>query len=414
MVGGGGYAQTLSAEVEALAADRLCRLGSVVVDRRFAREGEWEMLAATRRRAGWTVRETFDELIERDDPEPGSRDLLVLPVPIALHEPMVVRGLRAGFDVMCEKPAAGSLREIVSMAAAEAASPGRLLFGYQHPLSASLGGMIERVVAGEIGTVSAIRAWVLWPRRRSYYGRNGWAGRLSVEGRTVLDSPIQNATAHFLHAGIEIVHRAGYLPDRLVAEHARVYDIETADLQVLRVVNRSVDDGGGTPNRSPAPSLYYLAAHSCAERFNPEIVVDGSDGAFRWSFPARLEMRRGGGQWTIIHDETMDVRFNGLPIRRALESHGTVGTGIESAARHTAVVVAAFGGEGAPGFPIAGLDPAHWREISLPDDSQRAIVGLEEDARRAFVSQRLPSELGVPWASRIHRVEGPVRYASLS
>ena len=414
VVGSGGYAQTLSTEVELIAGEGVCRLGSVVIDRRFVADGEWETLAATRRSAGWTVRESFDELVERDGPTPGRRDLLVLPVPIALHEPMVVRGLRAGFDVMCEKPAAGSLAEIASMAAAEAASSGRLLFGYQHPLSASLGGMVERVAAGEIGTVSSIRGWVLWPRRQSYYRRNSWAGRLAAGGRAILDSPIQNATAHFLHAGIEIAYRAGYLPDRLTAEHARIYDIETADLQALRVVTRSLDEGRGAGRQSSAPSLFYLAAHSCAERFDPKIVVEGSDGAFRWSLPARLEMRRGREPWTTIRNDTTDVRFTGLPIRGALESNGTVGTGIESAARHTAVVVAAFGGEGAPGFPIAALDAAYWREVSLPDDSQRAVIGLEEVARRAAASQRLPSELDVPWGAGIHRVEGPVRYASLA
>ena len=40
----------------------------------------------------------------------------------------------------------------------------------------------------------------LWPRDERYYSRNGWAGvKRTNDGTWILDSPTNNACAHFLH-----------------------------------------------------------------------------------------------------------------------------------------------------------------------------------------------------------------------
>ncbi|MEZ4622150.1 MAG: hypothetical protein R2867_42505 [Caldilineaceae bacterium] len=44
----------------------------------------------------------------------------------------------------------------------------------------------------------AAKHWFFGPARSAHYGRNNWHMR-SVDGCWVLDSPVSNATAHYLH-----------------------------------------------------------------------------------------------------------------------------------------------------------------------------------------------------------------------
>jgi len=78
---------------------------------------------------------------------------------------------------------------------------------------------------GRYGRPLRLATLCAWPRDRAYYRRNSWAGRLrdGDSGAWVLDSPANNAMAHFLHnalflLGPAMTHSA--LPAAVTAELA--------------------------------------------------------------------------------------------------------------------------------------------------------------------------------------------------
>jgi predicted dehydrogenase len=389
IVGAGGYARVLTDEANVMAEESICHRGTLVVDPRFLSPEEYSQTVTRRHGEGWRTVDSFEALLEKG----VAGDLVVLPVPINLHAPMTCRVLDAGGDVLCEKPAAGSRAEIESMAAAERRSGGRVRFGFQHVLSLSMVRLRDELLGGGIGEVVSIAGRVLWPRAESYFSRARWAGALRVDGDLVLDSPIQNAGAHFLHAMIEWAHALGHAPRSVTAEHARVNEIETADMQALRIT-------------TSGPDIYYLAAHSTSRETGPGILVSGTRGTLRWQFPDRLTIVRTpkGGLPELLVDGPGGHRLNALALRTALTSPDA-GTDIASAERHLAVVHAAFGGETAPSFPIDPIPGRYHHVVETEHGPLRAIVDFARTGEELFTSRRLPSELPVPWSAAVYRVD---------
>jgi predicted dehydrogenase len=392
IVGAGGYARVLTDQANLMADEGLCRRGVVVVDPRFLPTDEYSQTVEDRRREGWSTVESFDALVGGD----VAGDLVVLPVPINLHAEMSCRLLAAGADVLCEKPAAGSRSEVERMATAARRTGGILRFGFQHILSPSMVRLQREVAGGTIGEIISIAGRVLWPRPESYFARARWAGALRVDGVPVLDSPIQNAGAHFLHAMLEFADTLGHTARSVTAEHARINEIETADMQALRVT-------------TTGPEIRYLASHSTVHHIDPEIVVSGSRGNLRWQFPDRLILERSGriaahAPPRILVDGPGGHALNALALRTAL-IHPATGTDVESAQRHLAVVHAAFGGENALDFPIPPLPGNYWEVVETDSGPIRGIIGFRATAEELFLSGRLPSEISVPWSAAVYRVE---------
>src|SRR5439155_21910363 len=85
---------------------------------------------------------------------------------------------------------------------AEAAeSAGRFLaIGYQWSYSTAVQALKRDILQGRFGRPLRFRTSVTYPRSKSYFRRNAWAGRERSEaGDAIYDSPVNNATAHFLH-----------------------------------------------------------------------------------------------------------------------------------------------------------------------------------------------------------------------
>lgn len=189
----------------------------------------------------------LDELKERGVPiyddladfySERTADLAVIAAPIHLHAPCTCLALSRGSSVLCEKPLAAVVQEARRMAEAEAASPGFVAIGYQWSFSDAIQSLKRDVMAGEFGRPVRLRTWLAWPRPISYYDRSDWAGAIkSPDGAWVLDSPANNATAHFLHNMFYVLGPTRETSDRPVdvqAELYRVNEIENYDTAAIR------------------------------------------------------------------------------------------------------------------------------------------------------------------------------------
>lgn len=313
-------------------------------------------------------------------------DLVILASPIQFHGEQSCAALDAGLSVLCEKPAAATVAETERMRRSREAGGRLLAIGYQWSFSQAIQTLKEDILAGRYGAPRRFRAWVAWPRTSAYYGRNGWAGRIrDGAGRPVFDSPVNNATAHYLHNLLyllgERVDRAA-APARVAAELYRANAIENFDAACLRI-----QTAGGV-------EVLFYTAHCVKEQQQPEFVLEFEHGRVAQTF----------GEPVIGTSRDGVIRDYGRPDddlpRKLLQSLDAAAAGrtdtpcgIEAASMHTRVV------DALQGLTVHDLaaDVAVREEVR-PGEILTFVPDITAAMRACFESGRLFSEAGVAWA----------------
>ena len=113
-----------------------------------------------------------EELLEAD-----AVDGLIVATPNHLHEPHVLSALRAGVDVLCERPLALTTRGVERVLAAAQKSGRRVLVGNNHRFRSDVQGLARFVSTGELGRVVGVRAGAYAPRPPQ-----GWRQRRAEAG----------------------------------------------------------------------------------------------------------------------------------------------------------------------------------------------------------------------------------------
>ncbi|GLC26322.1 Gfo/Idh/MocA family protein [Roseisolibacter agri] len=114
----------------------------------------------------------LEELLEAD-----SVDALIVATPNHLHEPHVLSALRAGVDVLCERPLALTSRGVERVLAAAQKSGRKVLVGNNHRFRSDVQGLSRFVSTGELGRVVGVRAGAYAPRPPQ-----GWRQRRAEAG----------------------------------------------------------------------------------------------------------------------------------------------------------------------------------------------------------------------------------------
>jgi predicted dehydrogenase len=195
-------------------------------------------------------------------------DAVWLPLPIDLHRKYMEMALDAGKAVLCEKPAAGAVDDVDAMTAARDRADLPVAIGFQDIYDTRVLALKKRLVSGELGQIESAGVIGLWPRDDGYFGRNGWAGALKRNGVWVLDSPANNAMAHFVNLSLFLVGPTLYESATPVAIEAELYrgnDIENYDTCSLRV------------ELATGVKLLVLMSHATAVLHDPTIEVKVED-----------------------------------------------------------------------------------------------------------------------------------------
>ena len=168
----------------------------------------------------------------------GWADLVIIAAPIHLHMPYTRTALEHGSNVLCEKPVAATIQEAREMLRAEAANPGFVGIGYQWSFSSAMQNLKNDILNGVLGRPLRFRTKILWPRTSNYYQRNTWAARIkTAAGDWVLDSPANNATAHYLHNCMYVLGETRETSANLIDVQAELYranQIENYDTAAIR------------------------------------------------------------------------------------------------------------------------------------------------------------------------------------
>ncbi len=167
-------------------------------------------------------------------------DLVILASPIQLHAAQSIQALSHGSNVLCEKPMCATVQEANALRVARDRAGKFVAIGYQRSFSPGEKALHRDIMLGLFGRPKRLRALVLNAREKEYYERNNWAGRQkSSDGRWVLDSPANNANAHYLHAMFHLLgarRDTSGVPAEVTAELYRANDITNFDTAAIRAI----------------------------------------------------------------------------------------------------------------------------------------------------------------------------------
>jgi predicted dehydrogenase len=316
----------------------------------------------------------------------GQIDLCFVPTGIHLHAEMTIRALSAGANVLVEKPLVATLEQAEAVAEAELRSGRRVFVAYQDMYADATHTIKRMLCNGELGRVREIAVTGLWPRGGNYYGRNRWAGRLEVDGRSVFDSPVNNAFAHYLNlalfwSGPEPAE--GGQPAVIEAELYRARPIESFDTASVRITT--------TTNAR----IGMFITHSCVSGREPRIEIRCEGGRITWLMGEYYEVSRCGypkNRHTLSRGPE-SIFAMGDAIMRKLEGDWSApACGVSVARLQTAVVAVLHSA-----CPIRDI-PARF-VVDADAGNFVAIAGIADIIDRAGAELKLFSELGVEWAS---------------
>jgi predicted dehydrogenase len=373
LVGIGGYGD---AYLEELLTNRFCVPFDLVgvVDP----EAERSRRLAQLRQLGVAVYSDLDALYCVNLP-----DLVMIVTPIHLHAPQTALALARGSNVLCEKPLGATLEDARRMYLARQAAPRMVAIGYQWSFSRAIQLLKDDVMAGRLGRPVRLRSLACIPRGLRYFARNGWAGRLrTADGAAVFDSPINNATAHFLHNMFYVLGPQRHLsamPASVEAELYRVNDIESCDTAAIRC---RTDCGA---------ELLFYTSHAVPGAVGPLI---------RYEFEqAVVTFQAGDGAGLVARFHDGRIRRYGDPgVHRHLKIWQTIAA-VRSDDRYTPCGIEAAGAQTVCMAAAHASSPIH----TLPDDlltisdgvemePTKVAIGLSPALANCYEQARLPSQ----------------------
>ncbi|GAA4990871.1 Gfo/Idh/MocA family protein [Actinopolymorpha pittospori] len=166
-------------------------------------------------------------------------DVAVLGTPIPLHAEMIEQAFGHGVSVLVEKPPVVTVQDVDRLLGRQENGGPACQVGFQSARAPVMRTLARLARSGALGTVEHVGLVGKWLRADSYYARTGWAGRLTHEGRYVLDGTLTNPLAHGLMntlilAGDDDDHPA--TPATVQAELYRCRDtIEGDDTASVRI-----------------------------------------------------------------------------------------------------------------------------------------------------------------------------------
>ena len=314
----------------------------------------------------------------------GQLDLCFIPTGIDLHAEMAIAAMQAGANVLIEKPAAATVQDVIAMQKAERETSRRVGVGFQISCQEQIPKIRAFCHSREFGAVKAIRGLGVAPRNAAYYRRNQWAGRLKKTGRWILDSPYNNAFAHYLHLALLFSAPPEQMP-RFRSVQAQLFRVnpglECADNGCILAVSQS-----GIP-------VYFYASHTPEQMNGVRIVIDGAHGSVEWSLRKTV--------FRLGNESVTEENTGGLALRdRMLDAlfgacHGKnrgFCCDLELAALHTLVVNAAHDSS-----PVAEV-PRHDAEPCAENGVERwKLRGFDEECAAAWSRGRLLDRRKFPW-----------------
>ena len=324
----------------------------------------------------------------------GEADLAIISSPIQLHCAQTCLALQHGSHVLCEMPLGATVQEGGEMIWAREKAQRFVSIGYQWSFTRAIQQLKRDVQSGQLGAPLRLKTIALWPRDESYYKRNDWAGKqLDSQGRWVLDSPANNALAHYLHNMLYILGEqldTSVRPTRVVAELYRANDIQNFDTFAARI------------DTEVGAEILFYGSHAVEEEVGPLISYEFEQATVTYSgwHSQFVATWRDGRQKSYGAPDAhyLDKMWQAIA---SVRSNDKPLCGIEAAMAHT--------------LCINGMQESMVDIVPLP---KKMVLIKGEPGKRlayapvvgqglllAYEQNALPRELGLQWAVRGKEVE---------
>ncbi|WP_328329849.1 Gfo/Idh/MocA family oxidoreductase [Kribbella sp. NBC_00382] len=299
-------------------------------------------------------------------------DVVVLSTPIHTHAPLAELALRAGADVLLEKPPFASMVEFERLLQVLEETGRSCQIGFQAQGSGAVLKLTEMVADGTLGEIQGIGTTGLWVRKQAYWQRARWAGRRTLDGVPVVDGVVTNAFAHSVAAAL------------LVDGSARADQVAGVEAELFHANEIEADDTSTVRIRTTRGTTIVAALTLCAaDDEPPKVTVYGSKGQAVLGYTSdELEIGGATTQYgrTDLLANLLEHRRTGVPLLAPLDQTGgfmRVLDAVRSAPPPRAIA-------------------ASWEGVG--DERHPVVPGIEKWIEQAAERQELFSELGVPWA----------------
>lgn len=317
----------------------------------------------------------------------GSADLVIISSPIQMHLPQTCLALSHGGHVLCEKPLGATIQEAAHMIKCRDEAGKFVAIGYQWSFSNAIQNLKRDIQSGLLGAPKRLKTIALWPRGELYYSRNNWAGKMKdSEGRWVLDSPANNALAHYLHNMLYVLGDrldSSARPASLIAELYRANPIENYDTFASRIWTESGVEilfygSHAVPEyHGPIISYEFEKAEVSYAGLNCDLIARFSDGTEKnYGTPDEDQVKK---MWDAIS---------------VAQKGGEIACGPEAASMQTLCI----NGMQESAADITEFPDKLKRTGGEPGDKVIFVQGLNDVLVECFEKNSLPSELGVDWS----------------
>lgn len=330
----------------------------------------------------------------------GNAELAVISTPIHLHVEQIITCLSKDSNVLCEKPVCPVYQDTRRLSDAEKKYGRFVAIGYQLSFSPVIQELKADIMSGKLGKPLKLKAIEMMPRGISYYSRNGWAGKKKTDsGKWILDSPVNNSSAHQLHNMLYLLGKTAdtsAVPVSVTAELYRANEyIQNYDTAALRCTIEENSEilfytshaNKGRKNYGPLYSFEFeKAVVTYNEDDNEGLCArfgDGSVKCYGDNLRATHELKK---LWDSI---------------AAARGKGPVLCGIEAA---TSQVLCMNGAQES----MPEIIDVNSRHVGKEDDGGKAgtflggeknyIHDIKEIFETCLRDAKLPNEIGVAWA----------------
>ena len=310
-------------------------------------------------------------------------DLAVISSPIHLHAAMVMECLKNGANVLCEKPLCLTAEETLSMADAARKAGRFLALGWQLNYDRAVLALKQDILSGRFGRPLRFRCVHAMRRGRKYYARSSWAGRITLDGREVLDSPFMNACAHQFQLMTFLLGSAMDTPAGIGSLQGELYraspQAENYDIAALRAET----DGG-------VPILYYTAHPLKTKNLGQDGLAEFERGTLTWGRGRPYQVKADTGEIITYGMDGNTPMMQKLYDAVQCVKDGTAPLcGPESGLSHLRAV------RMAQALPVRDVNPDHITWLEEDGDLFPCVRGLEEAFLTSAGKWALPGEIGI-------------------
>jgi predicted dehydrogenase len=320
-----------------------------------------------------------------------SAELAVIASPIQFHLQQTTVALQNGSHVLCEKPLGATWQEVQQMIAARDAADRFVAIGFQASFSVPVQQLKADIMSGRFGAPKRLKTIALWRRFNGYYERASWAGQLRTpDGDWVLDSPANNATAHYLHNSLYVigpeVDRSA-TPATVSAELYRANDITGFDTSATRIMT------------TEGVEILFYTSHAADDKENlgPVFHYEFEDATVQYEIDNSIVAHHNGEVIDTYGDPCADSTCKLIAAADAAAGNRSIVCGPEAAGMQTLCINGMH--ESMPNICQWPADLITMGNLEEEHSEQyRQVTGLRQVLKACYDQNQLPAECGTPWA----------------